>query len=67
MYRSRTHHKQKYAEITQKPRERERFMLTEYTTPGTSVEVRDDETIYSLLKMCIRDSISSECKANGYL
>lgn len=24
-------------------------MLTEYTTPGTSVEVRDDETIYSLL------------------
>ncbi len=33
LYRSRTHHKQKYAEITQKPRERERFMLTEYTTP----------------------------------
>ena len=24
-------------------------MLTEYTTPGASVEVRDDETIYSLL------------------
>lgn len=24
-------------------------MLTEYTTPGTSVEVRDDESIYSLL------------------
>ncbi len=28
---------------------REHFMLTEYTTPGTSVEVRDDESIYSLL------------------
>ena len=28
---------------------RERFMLTEYTTPGASVEVRDDETIYSML------------------
>ena len=24
-------------------------MLTEYTTPGASVEVRDDESIYSLL------------------
>ena len=24
-------------------------MLTEYTTPGESVEVRDDESIYSLL------------------
>ena len=23
-------------------------MLTEYTTPGESVEVRDDESIYSL-------------------
>lgn len=28
---------------------REHFMLTEYTTPGTSAEVRDDESIYSLL------------------
>lgn len=28
---------------------REHFMLTEYTTPGTSAEVHDDESIYSLL------------------
>ena len=28
---------------------REHFMLTEYTTPGTSAAVRDDESIYSLL------------------
>ena len=24
-------------------------MLTEYTTPGESIEIRDDQTIYSLL------------------
>ena len=32
-----------------KRKKREHFMLTEYTTPGASVEVRDDESIYSLL------------------
>lgn len=47
-------------------------MLTEYTTPGESVEVRDDESIYSLLTGRIartgEDTVIAERKtapANG--
>ena len=42
-------------------------MLTEYTTPGESVEVRDDESIYSLLTGRIartgEDTVIAELKA----
>lgn len=41
-------------------------MLTEYTTPGASVEVRDDESIYSLLTERIKrtgeDTVIAERK-----
>ena len=49
-----------------KRKKREHFMLTEYTTPGASVEVRDDESIYSLLTERIKrtgeDTVIAERK-----
>lgn len=51
---------------TAETQEREHFMLTEYTTPGASVEVRDDESIYSLLTERIKrtgeDTVIAERK-----